>query len=80
METWNRYRTYAHISLDAIEHNGQIAKNVFPGKKIVSVLKADAYGHGIEGVVPAYETFTDYYAVATVEEGLKIRNNRTPVF
>ena len=73
MERLNRYRTYAHISLDNIEHNGQIAKNVFSGKKIMSVLKADAYGHGIEGIVPAYESFTDYYAVATVEEGLKIR-------
>lgn len=73
MEGWNRYRTYACISLDNIEHNGQIAKRVFCGKKIMSVLKADAYGHGIEGVVPAYEAFSDYYAVATVEEGLKIR-------
>lgn len=73
MEGLNRYRTYVHISLDNIEHNGQIAKCVFPEKKIMSVLKADAYGHGIEGIVPAYETFTDYYAVATVEEGLKIR-------
>ena len=39
----------------------------------MSVLKADAYGHGIDGIVPVYETFTDWYAVATVEEGLQIR-------
>ena len=39
----------------------------------MSVLKADAYGYGIEGVVPAYETFTDWYAVATIEEGIQIR-------
>lgn len=37
------------------------------------MLKADAYGHGISGVLPAYETFSDWYAVATVEEGLTAR-------
>lgn len=67
------YRTYVQIDLDSIVHNGGIIKCKFPNKKIMSVLKADAYGHGIDGVVPAYETFTDWYAVATVEEGLRIR-------
>ena len=36
-------------------------------------MKANAYGHGIRGVLSAYETFTDWYAVATLEEGLAIR-------
>ncbi len=67
------YRTYAQIDLGSIVHNGKITNDTFKNKKIMSVLKADAYGHGIEGVVPAYETFTDWYAVATVEEGLQIR-------
>lgn len=67
------YRTYAEIDLGSIVHNGAIIKDTFKNKKIMSVLKADAYGHGIEGVVPAYETFTDWYAVATIEEGLQIR-------
>lgn len=66
-------RTVAKVSLDAIRHNGQIARKTFPEQKILSVLKADAYGHGIHGVLPAYETFTDWYAVATIEEGLAIR-------
>lgn len=66
-------RTFARISLDAIRHNGAICRKTFPGKKILCVLKADAYGHGITGVMPAYESFADYYAVATVEEGLLVR-------
>lgn len=72
-KTNEMYRTYAQIDLDSIVHNGAIIKDTFPNKKIMSVLKADAYGHGIDGVVHAYETFTDWYAVATVEEGLQIR-------
>lgn len=67
------YRTVAKISLDAIRHNGQIARKTFSEQKILSVLKANAYGHGIVGVLPAYETFTDWYAVATIEEALLVR-------
>lgn len=66
-------RTFARISLSAIRHNGAIARKLNPDQKILSVLKADCYGHGIEGVMPAYDTFSDYYAVATVEEGIAAR-------
>ena len=66
-------RTIARVSLSAIRHNGAIAKKTYPEQKLLSVLKADCYGHGIEGVMPAYDTFSDYYAVATVEEGLAAR-------
>ena len=69
----NQYRTYAAIDLNAICENGKIAKRIFSEQKILSVLKADAYGHGIAGVLPAYETFTDWYAVATIEEALLVR-------
>ena len=68
-----QYRTYANIDLSAIRHNGGIAKKLFSKQKILSVLKADAYGHGIRGVLAAYEEFTDWYAVATIEEALRIR-------
>ena len=66
-------RTYAKVDLAAIRKNGAIAKSLFPEQMILSVLKADAYGHGIQGVMPAYETFTDWYAAATVEEAFLIR-------
>ena len=70
---FHQYRTHLNVDLKAIAHNGATAKRIFPRQKVMSVLKANAYGHGIEGVLPAYETFTDAYAVATVEEGLLIR-------
>jgi len=66
-------RTLARVDLSAIRHNGAIAKKLFPEQKLLSVLKADCYGHGIAGVMPAYDTFSDWYAVATVEEGLTAR-------
>ena len=70
---FEKLRTYAEIDLQAIRHNGEIVKKTFPKQKILSVLKANAYGHGISGVMPAYETFTDWYAVATYEEAVRVR-------
>lgn len=77
---YGKCRTYAKVDLAAIRHNGQVARRTFPQQKILSVLKADAYGHGITGVLPAYETFTDWYAAATAEEALRIRQgSKKPV-
>ena len=50
--------TYLAVDLDAIDENFHQVKSK-TGCKVLSVVKADAYGHGIQGVVPAYETFTD---------------------
>lgn len=71
----NTGRTFAFVDLDAIRKNGEICRRTFKEQKILSVLKADAYGHGIEGVLPAFEAFSDYYAVATVEEALRVRKH-----
>ena len=70
---FHEHRNYVVIDLNAIRHNGCRARKLFPEQKILSVLKADAYGHGISGVLPAYESFTDWYAVATVEEAVRVR-------
>ena len=71
---YGSYRTFAYVDRNAIIRNGRIAKKLFPQQKILSVLKADAYGHGISGVVSAYDAFTDWYAVATYEEAIEVRS------
>ena len=68
-------RTFAFVDLNAIRENGEICRKTFSEQNILSVLKADAYGHGIEGVMSAFEDFSDYYAVATVEEALLVRKH-----
>lgn len=69
----NFERTWVQVDLNAMEHNyGAIAK-AFPNVQIMTVLKGDAYGHGIDGIVPVCERHTDAYAVATMEEGARIR-------
>ncbi len=60
------------IDLAAIRHNLKRARDNAPGKKIFSVVKADAYGHGLTRILPAL-TESDAFAVANVAEGVGIR-------
>jgi len=72
-DTYQRDRTRVIIDLGAIRHNYEMIRKAFPGVLIMSVLKADAYGHGISGIAAGCDQYTDQFAVATVEEGRRIR-------
>lgn len=67
-------RTEAVIDLDAIRQNYARLRELFPDTRIMSVIKADGYGHGIAGIVPTCEPLTDAYAAATVSEGIAARD------
>ena len=41
--------------------------------KVMAVLKANAYGHGVDGVAPYIAPYADYIGVAIVEEGIHLR-------
>jgi len=70
----NTLRVKAEISLSDIRHNYDAIRRYYgEGVKILSVLKADAYGHGISGIAKTCDEMTDYFAVATVEEAERIR-------
>lgn len=51
------------------------------GGKVMLMVKADAYGHGAIEVAKSLSNRVDYYGVATVEEGRKLRENgvKTPI-
>ena len=67
-------RISAIIDLDAIRFNANTAKGRTPaGTKYLAVIKADAYGHGAVQVAEALADTADYFAVATVDEGVEIR-------
>ena len=65
--------TYLEVNLSQLKKNLEnIRKHVFPAKVLV-VLKANAYGHGVDGVAPFIAPFADYIGVAIVEEGIQLR-------
>ena len=63
------------VDLDAIRHNIRIIRTMVPEKtRIMAVVKADAYGHGsVETARAALEAGASFLAVATVPEGLELR-------
>ena len=66
------YRTYAEIDLGAIRRNAEAIK-AYTGKRLIAVVKADAYGHGVAPVTEALRSVADMFAVATIEEGVALR-------
>ncbi len=69
-------RTWAQIDLDAIEYNFLNIKEKLSGKtKLMCVVKADAYGHGVKFLVKKLEKLgVDWYGVSNIEEAIQLRN------
>lgn len=66
------FRTHTEINLGAIRRNAAAIK-AYAGKRLIAVIKADAYGHGMIRVAEALSAGTDMFAVATTEEGMRLR-------
>lgn len=65
--------TYIEVNLPQLKQNLEnIHAHVAPAK-VMAVLKANAYGHGVDGVAPYIAPFADYIGVAIVEEGIYLR-------
>lgn len=66
--------TIAEIDLSALNKNMQIIKSIIKDVKLLNIVKANAYGHGLIEISKASEKFgADALGVANVEEGIKIR-------
>ncbi|MFZ4115793.1 MAG: alanine racemase [Chthoniobacterales bacterium] len=66
------FRTWIEINRAALRYNLRVVRQLAPSASIIGVLKADAYGHGIQEVVAAIQHDVSYFAVASLEEALKI--------
>ena len=68
-------RTWAKIHLDRMAHNiREIRGRLRPGCKLMSVIKADGYGHGDEFTARLMEKCgVDWFGVSNIEEGLSLR-------
>ena len=69
-------RTWVEVSLDALRHNYNEIKNTLsPGCDIIAVVKADAYGHGVENTVREFsECGCRWFAVSNLEEAMQVRS------
>jgi alanine racemase len=64
----------AHATLDlgAVSHNLARVRSLVPNAKIMAVVKANAYGHGLLRIARSLPD-VDAFAVARVDEGLALR-------
>lgn len=68
-------RSWVEISLIRLQENiAAVKARLAPSTRIIAVVKADAYGHGIQGIADCLSScgICDF-AVATLEEGIELR-------
>ncbi len=65
--------TYLEINLNQLKQNLEAIRAYVAPAKVMPMVKANAYGHGVDGVAPFIEPYVDYFGVALVEEGVHLR-------
>ena len=76
-------RCWAEIDPEALRHNvGAVREHVGAAVKIMAVVKANAYGHGIGPVARALAGRVEMFGVANVREAVELREHvaGAPVF
>ncbi|MBM3328972.1 MAG: alanine racemase [Calditrichaeota bacterium] len=66
--------TYALIDCEALRQNLDLVRQLANGRKIMAIVKADAYGHGMVGISrELISERVDFLGVAMLDEGLRLR-------
>ncbi|MCK6538647.1 MAG: alanine racemase [Anaerolineales bacterium] len=64
---------YLEVNLSQLRRNIEAIRARVSPAKVMPMVKANAYGHGVDGVAPFIEPFVDYFGVAILEEGIHLR-------
>src|SRR3989442_9248608 len=72
----NSFRCWAEVDLHALRENlAWIRHRIGPKVRIMTVVKADAYGHGLKPIASLLmQSGTDIFGVANLTEARAIRN------
>ncbi len=74
MQDTSLYRAWAEVNTDAMKHNLSVVRRVLPHHHQMAIVKAEAYGHGIEGVVRALDDCDiSFFGVATISEAKRVQ-------
>lgn len=60
------------VSIDALTHNLSVVKQHAPNSKVLAMVKANAYGHGVENAIQGFAN-ADALGVACMQEALELR-------
>jgi alanine racemase len=65
--------TYLEVNLPRLRKNVEAIRSHVVPARVMVMIKANAYGHGVDGVAPFIEPYVDYFGVALPEEGIHLR-------
>lgn len=65
--------THLEINLTQLRRNLEAIRARVAPAKVLVMLKANAYGHGVDGVAPFIAPYVDYIGVAILEEAIHLR-------
>ena len=63
---------HALIDLSALEHNLSVVRRHAPRSRVMAVVKADAYGHGLMRAAKAFKS-TDGFAMLELDAAIRLR-------
>ncbi|MDD3895021.1 MAG: alanine racemase [Syntrophomonadaceae bacterium] len=76
----NKRPTWAEIDLKAIHHNLQTIRKAAVPARVMAIVKANAYGHGVHEVAKAcLQEGVEHLGVATLDEALAVRRDGVAV-
>lgn len=74
MSSESAARAWACVNLEAVAHNLDIARQALPDTELMPVVKAGAYGHGLEQVARRLDNHgISYFGVANVGEARRLQ-------
>lgn len=65
--------TVAYLSTDNLLHNLKIIRQIAPNSKVIGMVKANAYGHGLRSIALRLQNYIDFLGVAAIDEALQLR-------
>jgi alanine racemase len=65
--------THIEVNLSQIKRNLEAIRRRVAPAKVLAIVKANAYGHGVDGVAPFLAPYADYFGVEMIEEGVHLR-------
>lgn len=70
----HNYSAWAEINLDALRHNLNVVRGLAPHSRVMTMIKANAYGHGLIECARAIGPEASALAVARLDEALALRD------
>jgi alanine racemase len=65
--------TYLEVNLPQLRKNLEAIRAHVAPARVMPMVKANAYGHGVDGIAPFIEPYVDYFGVAILEEAIHLR-------